>query len=418
MEGDAMPAWLTVVGIGEDGFAGLGRAARRALLDASIIIGGDRHLALLPDRIRARREPWPRPFDVAHVLAHRGEPVCVLASGDPMWFGVGATLAREVPADEWRMLPAPSSLSLAASRLGWALHEVAVVSLVGRSLATLNRLLYDGARVLVLSGNGETPAAIAASLRERGFGATRMTVLEHLGGERERRIQTSANDWRAAEVAALNVVALECRAQGGFSWPLTFGLPDEAFVSDGQLTKRDVRAVTLSRLAPRPGELLWDVGAGCGSIGIEWMRAHPACRAIAIEANRERQRFIELNRDALGVPGLQLIAGHAPEALRDLPVPDAIFIGGGVTVAGVLETCWTRLRPGGRLVANAVTLQGEAALMAWRNRCGGTLTRIALGVAEPLGGFDTWRQALPITILEAAKPRDDETRPDADDGDR
>lgn len=416
MEGDAMPAWLTVVGIGEDGFAGLGRAARRALLDATLVIGGERHLALLPRRIRARREPWPKPFDVAHVLAHRGEAVCVLASGDPMWFGVGATLAHDVPADEWRVLPAPSSLSLAAARLGWALQEVAVVSLVGRSLATLNRHLHDGARLLVLSANGETPAAIAALLRGCGFGATKMIALEHLGGERERRIEANADAWRAAEVAALNVVALECRAQGGFSWPLTCGLPDEAFVNDGQLTKRDVRALTLSRLAPRPGELLWDVGAGSGSIGIEWMRSHPACRAIAIEANHERQRFIELNRNALGVPGLQLVAGHAPEALTDLPAPDVIFIGGGVTVPGVLETCWARLRPGGRLVANAVTLQGEAALMNWRDRCGGTLTRIALGVAEPLGGFDAWRQALPITMLEVTKRRDDDGH--SSDGDR
>ncbi len=411
-----MPAWLTVVGIGEDGFAGLGRAARRALLDAAIIVGGDRHLAMLPGRIRARREPWPRPFDVAPVLAYRGQPVCVLASGDPMWFGVGATLARQVPADEWRVLPAPSSLSLAAARLGWPLHELAVVSLVGRSLATLNRHLHDGMRILVLSSDGETPAAIAALLRERGFGETRMSVLEHLGGKRERRIEAIADAWQAVDVSPLNIVALECRAQGGSSLPLTGGLPDDAFINDGQITKRDVRAITLSRLAPRPGELLWDVGAGSGSIGIEWMRSHPACRAIAIEANRERQRFIEHNRDALGVPGLLLIAGRAPDALTDLPAPDAIFIGGGVTVPGVLETCWARLRPGGRLVANAVTLQGEAALLAWRDRCGGTLTRIALGVAEPLGGFDTWRQALPITVLEATKPRQDETR--SRDGDR
>jgi precorrin-6B C5,15-methyltransferase / cobalt-precorrin-6B C5,C15-methyltransferase len=403
-----MPAWLTVVGIGEDGFAGLGRAARRALLDAAVVMGGDRHLAMLPARIRARREPWPRPFDLAPLLAHRGLPVCVLASGDPMLFGVGATLAREVPVDEFRVLPAPSSLSLAAARLGWPLQDVAVVSLVGRPLATLNRHLHAGARLLVLSRDGESPAEIATLLSACGFCATRMSVFEHLGGSRERRIDGSAGAWQAADVAALNIVALECREAGARSLPLTCGLPDDAFLNDGQLTKRDVRAIALARLAPRPGELLWDVGAGSGSIGIEWMRSHPACRAIAIEADPRRQGFIERNRDALGVPGLQLIAGSAPEALAGLPVPDAIFIGGGVTARGVLETSWARLRGGGRLVANAVTLQGEAELVAWRARCGGTLTRIALGVAEPLGGFDTWRQALPITLLEVTKPGDGE----------
>ncbi|WP_144155213.1 precorrin-6y C5,15-methyltransferase (decarboxylating) subunit CbiE [Paraburkholderia sp. BCC1885] len=399
-----MPAWLTVVGIGDDGFAGLGRAARRALLDAAIVFGGERHLAMLPARLAARREAWPRPFDIAPVLAQRNTPVCVLASGDPMLFGVGATLARQVSADEWRVLPAPSSLSLAAARLGWPLQEVTAVSLVGRPLATLNVHVYDGARLFVLSADGTTPAALAALLVSRGFGASRMVVLEHLGGERERRLDGRADAWSGAAVAVLNLVALECRAvEGAPRLPLTPGLPDDAFRHDGQLTKRDVRAITLTRLAPSPGELLWDVGAGSGSIGIEWMRTHPACRAIAIEAHAERQRFIEHNRDALGVPALQLVAGRAPEALQGLATPDAIFIGGGVTVPGVLDACWAQLRPGGRLVANAVTLQGEAALAAWRAQHGGTLTRIALAEAQPLGGFDTWRQALPVTLLEVAK---------------
>jgi precorrin-6Y C5,15-methyltransferase (decarboxylating) len=314
-----MPAWLTVVGIGDDGFAGLGRPARRALLDAAVVFGGERHLAMLPARLAARRAAWPSPFDIAPVLALRNTPVCVLASGDPMLFGVGATLARQLPAAELRVLPAPSSLSLAAARLGWPLQEVTAVSLVGRPLATLNVHLHAGARLFVLSADGATPAALAALLTSRGFGATRMIVLEHLGGERERRLDGRADAWSGAAVAALNLVALECHAADGAPrLPLTPGLPDDAFRHDGQLTKRDVRAVTLARLAPTPGELLWDVGAGSGSIGIEWMRTHPACRAIAIEGHAERQRFIEHNRDALGVPGLQLVAGRAPEALQGL----------------------------------------------------------------------------------------------------
>ncbi|WP_042336973.1 bifunctional cobalt-precorrin-7 (C(5))-methyltransferase/cobalt-precorrin-6B (C(15))-methyltransferase [Paraburkholderia ferrariae] len=402
-------AWLTVIGIGEDGYAGLGRAARRALFDAQVVMGGARHLALLPARVRARREPWPQPFSVESVLAQRaaGLRLCVLASGDPMLFGVGATLARRVAPEEMAVLPAPSSLSLAAARLGWALQDVAAVSLVGRPLDGLRRHLHAGARVLALSADGRTPAALAAWLATLGFGATRLTVFEHLGGERERRIDGRADGWPGGEVAALNLVALECVADAhanARAWTLTPGLPDEAYLHDGQLTKRDVRALTLARLAPTAGALLWDVGAGSGSIGIEWMRAHPACRAIAIESHVERQRFIEHNREALGVSALQLVAGRAPDALAGLAAPDAVFIGGGVTVPGVLETCWDRLTSGGRLVANAVTLQSEAALVAWRAQHGGTLTRIGIGEAEPLGRFDTWRQALPVTLYEATKP--------------
>ena len=405
-----MLAWLTVVGIGDDGYAGLGRDARRALFDAAIVTGGARHLAMLPARVRARREPWPQPFNVEALLAHRASnvPVCVLASGDPMLFGVGATLARRLAPGDMRVLPAPSSLSLAAARMGWALQDTAMVSLVGRPLDALRRHLHARSRVLALSADGRTPAALAALLTEAGFGATRLAVFEHVGGPLERRIEGRADAWHVDETAALNLVAFECASDAvhtaACGWTLTPGLPDDAYRHDGQLTKRDVRALTLARLAPTPGALLWDVGAGSGSIGIEWMRSHPACRAIAIEAHAERQRFIEHNRAALGVPGLQLVTGRAPEALAGLATPDAVFIGGGVTASGVLDACWAALASGGRLVANAVTLQSEATLVAWRAQHGGTLTRIGIGEAQPLGGFDTWRQALPVTLYEVVKP--------------
>ncbi|AKA26885.1 bifunctional cobalt-precorrin-7 (C(5))-methyltransferase/cobalt-precorrin-6B (C(15))-methyltransferase [Pseudomonas chlororaphis] len=400
-----MSPWLTVVGIGEDGFKGLGKNARRVLLGASRIVGGQRQLDLLPVCIRGEQQLWPSPFSLEPVLALRGEPVCVLASGDPMLFGVGASLARRVPQDEMQVLPAPSSYSLAAARLGWPLQEVVTLSVVARPVAALGAQLFSGVRLLVLSNDSLSPAAIAALLRERGFGPSRLSVLEHLGGDAERRIDGTASDWNDPAIADLNLVAIECLAD-----PATprlsrlAGLPDAAFQHDGQLTKRDVRAITLARLAPIPGELLWDVGAGSGSIGIEWMRAHPSCRALAIEADAGRQQLIEHNRDALGVPGLHLIRGSAPQALDGLEAPDAIFIGGGVTREGVLDTCWARLKPGGRLVANAVTLQSETTLMAWRERHGGELTRIHIAQAQPLGGFDTWRQALPITLLDLVKP--------------
>ena len=402
-----MSPWLTVVGIGEDGFKGLGRNARHALLRASRIMGSQRQLDLLPVCIRGERQLWPGPFSLEPLLARRGEPVCVLASGDPMFFGVGASLARQVSAEDMQILPAPSSCSLAAARMGWPLQDVVTLSVVARPLAALNAQVFSGVRLLVLSNDGQSPAAIAALLRERGFGPSRLTVLEHLGGAAERRIDGVANDWNDSTVADLNLIAIECIAES--STPRLSrlaGLPDSAFKHDGQLTKRDVRAITLARLAPVPGELLWDVGAGSGSIGIEWMRAHPTCRALAIEADDGRQLLIEHNRDALGVPGLQLIRGNAPQALAGLERPDAIFIGGGVTREGVLDTCWAQLKPGGRLIANAVTLQSEMTLMAWREQHGGELTRIHIAQAQPLGEFDTWRQALPITLLDVTKPCD------------
>ena len=402
-----MTPWLTVVGIGEDGFKGLGKNARRALLSASRIFGSPRQLELLPLCIVGERRQWPSPFSLDSLLALRGEPVCVLASGDPMFFGVGASLTRQLSTDEMLILPAPSSCSLAAARMGWALQDVVTLSVVARPVAALNAHLFNGTRLLVLSNDGQSPGAIAALLRERGFGPSRLSVLEHLGGDAERRINAVANDWSNPVIADLNLVAIECFAEADAPrLSRLAGLPDNAFKHDGQLTKRDVRAITLARLAPVPGELLWDVGAGSGSIGIEWMRAHPSCRALAVEADAGRQLLIEHNRDALGVPGLQLIRGSAPQALDGLERPDAIFIGGGVTREGVLDTCWAALKPGGRLVANAVTLQSETTLMAWREQHGGELTRIHIAQAQPLGDFDTWRQALPITLLDVVKPFD------------
>lgn len=400
-----MSPWLTVVGIGEDGYKGLGKNARHALLRADQVFGGPRQLDLLPPCIKAERRAWPSPFSLNPVVEQRGAEVCVLASGDPMLFGVGASLTRVVAVEEMQVFPAPSSYSLAAARLGWPLQEVVTLSVVARPLAALNAQFHHGVRLLVLSNDGSSPAAIAGLLREKGFGPSRMTVLEHLGGSAERRLDGMASEWANPDIAALNLVAIDCRADShAIRLSPLAGLPDAAFEHDGQLTKRDVRAITLARLAPVPGELLWDVGAGCGSIGIEWMRAHPTCRTLAIEADEGRQQLIEFNRDALGVPGLQLVRGSAPQALAGLEQPDAIFIGGGVTRPGVLEACWQQLKSGGRLVANAVTLQSEAALMAWRDLHGGELTRIHIAHAKPLGEFDTWRQALPITLLDVLKP--------------
>lgn len=399
--------WLTIVGIGEDGVAGLGAAARQAVMEALVILGGERHLAMLPPDHPAERLVWPSPFAqaVSLVQSRRGTPLCILASGDPMHFGIGASLARHIAAAEMRVLPGPSSLSLAAARMGWALQDAIPVSLVGRPLAGLHAQILPGARLLVLCEDRNTPSQVAAMLTAAGYGASPLSLLEHLGGPHERRVDDTASAWDELPGADLAILAVQCVPESGVArWPRLAGLPDDAFRHDGQLTKRDVRAATLARLAPAPGELLWDIGAGCGSISIEWLRSDPSCRALAVEADAARRELIAANAAALGVPGLEIVAGQAPAVLSGLRgQPDAVFIGGGVMESGMLEACWDRLKPGGRLVANAVTVQSEALLVGWREKVGGELVRIAVSHAAPLGRFDAWRNALPVTIYAGTK---------------
>ncbi|HEX6352704.1 precorrin-6y C5,15-methyltransferase (decarboxylating) subunit CbiE [Actinophytocola sp.] len=396
-------ATITVVGIGADGWRGLSAAAQEALSAAEVVIGSSRQLGLLPDS-DATRVAWPSPMlpAVEPLMAeHDGRHVCVLASGDPMFFGVGGTLARLLGAGALRVIPHPSSVSLACARLGWLVEDVEVVSLVGRPVESL--LVLPNRRVLVLSAGAETPTKVAELLRSRGFGPTPMTVLEDLGGPGERRHDGTAATW-SGQAGALNVIALDCRAAPGVT-PLgrTPGLPDDAFDHDGQLTKREVRAITLAALAPLPGQLLWDVGAGSGSVAIEWLRTHPSCAAVAVESRPERAARITANAQALGVPGLTVVHGRAPEALADLPSPDAVFVGGGVSGDGVVAACWAALRVGGRLVANAVTLESEAVLTRWQASVGGTLTRIEVSRAAPVGGFTGWKPMMPVTQWEVVR---------------
>ncbi|MGW1200519.1 precorrin-6y C5,15-methyltransferase (decarboxylating) subunit CbiE [Streptomyces sp. NPDC002536] len=398
---------VTVVGIGADGWPGLAAGSREALRRADVLIGGPRQLDLLPPECAGERVAWPSPLRPAVpglLAAHAGREVCVLASGDPMFFGIGRTLADVMGAERLRVLPHPSSVSFACARLGRPLEETEVLSLVGRPIAALSAALHEGRLLLVLSAGAGTPAEVAALLRERGFGPSRLTVLEQLGAASERRLDGTADDWPHPPGDALNVIAVECRrAPGAQRLPLTPGLPDESFEHDGQLTKRHARAVTLAALAPAPGELLWDIGGGSGSIGIEWMRAHRTCRAVTVERDPARAARIARNAETLGVPALRVVTGAAPEALAELPVPDAVFIGGGLTAPGLLEACWDALPPGGRLTANTVTLESEALLTAWYRRHGGELTRIAVSRAVPVGGFTGWRQAMPVTQWSVVK---------------
>ena len=400
------PRWLAILGIGEDGVEGMTPSARVLLSGAEVVYGGARHLALAKDMVRGEARAWPTPISDAFPALRRlrPRPVAVLASGDPYCHGIGATLARHVPADETLCLPAPSAFSLACARLGWAGAEVAMLSLCGHPLATLIPHLQPGARLLVLSADATTPEAVAALLRARGFGGSRVHVLEALGGPRERVRSLSANDGLPGDIAALNLLAIELQAaDDALVLPLAGGLPDDMFEHDGQLTKQEVRAVTLSALAPRLGETLWDVGAGSGSVAIEWLLRHPANRAVAIERRPERAARAARNAASLGVPRLAVIEGTAPAAFAGLAPPDAVFIGGGAERTGVLDAAWDALRPGGRMVVNAVTIETEAVLFAACQRLGGTLRRISVERLDALGALHAFRPALTVTQWAAGK---------------
>ncbi|WP_245415891.1 MULTISPECIES: precorrin-6y C5,15-methyltransferase (decarboxylating) subunit CbiE [Mesorhizobium] len=397
--------WLTIVGIGEDGIAGLGDEAKRAISGARHVFGGARHLELARGIIKGQAEQWPVPFAIDPVLALRGQSVCVLASGDPFFYGAGIALTRRIPAAEIRCLPSPSAFSLAASRLGWPLQNVECVSLHGRSINLLRPLLHPHRHILALTSDGLAPGEIAALITSIGFGGSRIAVLEALGGPAERIRWATADSFDIENISPLNVLAIEVESNSEARIiSLANGLPDALFDTDGQLTKSEVRAVTLSGLAPRRGELLWDVGAGSGSIAIEWMLADPSIRAIAIEANKERAARVTANANSCGVPGLKLIEGAAPEALANLETPDAIFIGGGGSDPGVIPACIKGLKPGGRLVANAVTLEMEALLLDHHARLGGELIRIAVSRAQPVGSMQGWRAAMPVTQWRWRKP--------------
>ncbi len=405
--------WLTVIGIGDDGAAGLEPAARRLIETAEVLVGGDRHQAMIPNSA-AERLTWR--CGIGSVLdaiaARRGQAVVVLTSGDPMWYGAGANLARRFPPDEMTVLPHPGAFSLAAARMGWPLADVETLTVHGRPLSVLNRILQPGARLFVLSRDGGTPTAAACLLVGRGFGASSITVFEHLGGKAEARIDGIAESWDRPRTADLNVLAIQCRAAAGARLlPPVPGLPDDAFIHDGKMTKREIRAAAISALAPLPGQTLWDVGAGAGSVAIEWLRSLPRyrpggggpARAFAIEHDSARCRVIARNADALGVPELVVVEGRAPDALAALSPPDSIFLGGGLSQPGVIDACWRALPPGGRLVAHAVTVEGSAGLSdLWRAH-GGDLIRLAISRAGPVGRWSAFRPAMEVTQLTAIK---------------
>jgi len=397
--------WIDIVGIGEDGLDGLNAAARECLAHAEIIIGGDRHHNLSAE-FQAERISWPSPFDamIEKIQALRGKRLVILVTGDPLWYSVGARIARAIDPGEMRFHPQISAFQWASCRMGWSLADCETVTVHGRADNQILPHLAPNVRLLLLTQDAATPAAIAKLLCDRGFDESRMIALAALGGSNEKRYEGVAKNWSHA-VPNFHVLAIECVAGDGARWyPRTGGLPDHAYTHDGQLTKQDIRSATLAKLAPYPDALLWDVGAGCGSISIEWMRAARGARAVAVEHNSARVAMILQNARELGTEKLDIIEGHAPKAIENLPRPDAVFIGGGLSATGMFEKVWQALRPGGRLVANVVTLESEMHLIELHKKHGGDLVRIAVHSAGEMGRFRAWRPAMPVTQWSVIKP--------------
>ena len=401
-----MQPWLNVVGIGDGGLGSLGATAR-AIVDAGeILVGGERHLAMVPDH-PGERLRWRCPLEATldELEALRGRRVVVLASGDPMCFGVGEVLLRRFDPNELRVLPAPSAFSLTCARLGWSLAQVVCLTAHSRPLANVRRHIAPGARLIVLSRDGATPDALARMLAEAGFSPSRLWVFEHLDGPAERRLDGTAAAWGTRNCGPLNTVAIECipGPDAGIR-SCAPGLPDDLFESDGMITKRDVRAATIARLAPLPRQRLWDVGAGSGAIAIEWLRAADGAQAIAVEQDAARCATIARNAESLGTPELTVVHARAPDCLPDLAAPHAVFIGGGIHEPAMLEICWRSLLSGGRLVANVVTVEGEQRLLAWQAQHGGELLRIEIARLDALGSYRAWRPSLSVTQFGAYKP--------------
>jgi len=397
-----MTAWLTIIGIGEDGLSGLGTLAREFIDDAEFLFGGERHLALVGKKGLIWKSPLEDSF--AELDQLKEKKVTIIATGDPMWFGIGAALGRRYGPDAIKIIPSSSAFSLVAARLAWPLNEIDCLTVHGRDLDRVKAFLMPGNKLVVLANDGNTPDQIAGVLKDTGFGGSLLTVFSQMGGGDEQRFEGTAADWDHEVIPDFNTIAIECLADEGIIPKARVpGLPDDVFEHDGQLTKREVRAITVSSLVPMPGQMLWDIGAGCGSIGIEWLRGTQNSRVIAVERNIDRLGMINRNALALGVPELKVVFGEALTEIIGLPSPDAVFIGGGLTTNGLLEYCWQNLRPGGRLVANATTFEGESRLVAARAKLGGDLNKIEISRAQALGNYTSWSALKPVTQLKITK---------------
>ena len=401
-----MTKWLTIIGMGEDGHEGLSARAKLALQNTDVIVGSERLLSFLP-ALKAERLEWPRPFSavVDQMKPLRGRNTVILATGDPMNYGVARKLLEFIPFAEMTVIPHLSAFSHAAARIGWSLPDCDTLTLHGRDAANIEAFIQPGAKLIVLTADASTIPEVARRLVVRGFEKSPITVLENMGGAREAQTSFLADAVPKQKFSDLNTLAVECVAGTNAKiWSRLAGLPDEAFIHDGQLTKREVRAATLAALAPAPDQLLWDVGAGCGSVAIEWMRSTRGCEALAFEHHEERLKMIAANADQLGTPRLKIIAGQVPNTLQGKPRPDAVFIGGGVGIPGVFETAWEHLKPGGRMVANVVTIEGEMYLYDLHEKHGGDLLRLEVSHLIPIGPYRALKPRMAVTQWRARKP--------------
>ena len=397
-----MTAWLNIVGIGEDGMDGLTPVTRATVEQADVVIGGERHHGLTPN-LKAERIAWPSPFDalIDTIRTHRGKKVVVLATGDPLWYSVGPKIAKSFEAEEVVFHPQLSAFQWLAVRMGWSLADLETLTIHGRPVQQMIPFIRPNARLLLLTTGAQTPSEVAEILTARGYGASRITVFGALGGDREARFDGIASEWKHV-VPDFNSMAVECIAGEGAQVLPLMGLPDDAFASDGTMTKQEVRAITLAKLMPMRGAVLWDVGCGSGSVAIEWMRGARDAVAFGVEPRADRIALATQNSLALGAPRLTVIEGRAPESLVGLPKPDAVFVGGGLTQE-TFQIAWDALSSHGRFVANAVTLETEAVLRDLHLKFGGQLIRLAVERAEPVGRLTGWRPAMTVTQWSIVK---------------
>ena len=397
---------MTVIGITESGLAGLSTEALSYLKGAQLLVGGERHLEKISDNT-AKCFGWGEGLDAAYdkIAEHAGEHIVVLASGDPLHYGIGAQLVERFGVEVIHFIPSPGAFSLAASRMGWSLPDVTCLTVHGRPLELVNLHLYPKAKLLLLSWDGTTPNLLAKLLTSKGFGDSRISVLEHMDGDDEARVNGRAHNWSYEQTANLNTIAVECSAGTGAQfWSRAPGLPEAAYEHDGKITKREVRAATLAALAPLPGETLWDVGAGSGAVGIGWMRMDTHNRSLAFENNETKCGVIERNAKNLGVPMLKIFPGNFLAMVNKIDQsPDAIFIGGGVSDKNILNACWGSLKKNGRMVANGVTVEAHRSLMNFHAEYGGDLVRISVARSGKVGSMTGLRPMMDLLQLKAIK---------------
>ncbi|MBX7145930.1 MAG: precorrin-6y C5,15-methyltransferase (decarboxylating) subunit CbiE [Alphaproteobacteria bacterium] len=400
-----MNPWLTIIGLNQKGIGTLSADAQHALHHAEIVVAAQKYHDYFPE-LKTERWIWRRPLKrtLDALEKVRGKKVVVLATGDPMWFGVGVSLSKRFLPHEMSIIPGISAFSLVCARLGWSISTTVCITMHGRPINQLVNFLAPHQRLILLSHDQTTPSKIANLLTERGYGSSKMIVFSDMNSLSEKYIEGLAKNNNFLDCSDFNTIAIECsEGEVNSLMPLTIGLPDDVFHHDGQLTKYKIRTLTLSALMPMPNQTLWDIGAGCGSISIEWARYHSTMKSYAIEKNEKRCQFIKENSDSFGLSNIDILSGTAPEILNNLEKPDAIFIGGGLLEKNMIDICWQALKKSGRLVINTVTIESEQEILKIYKNLGGKLSKISIEQPDLLGELTVWRKSMPVTQLTVIK---------------